>query len=107
MNKQEIIKLLIEYYIDCILRMPFFGWREYTNEKRIGWGICICANRIFNTYIYDEKWVFRNKSFWLGATGTDFMYWSPLPCTSKNYFQCMWRLYSRVRILKKELKIPE
>jgi len=100
MKKQEIIKLLIDYYIECIIRMPFFGWRKYIIYKNIHDGVCYTANIQFAVYTYDQGWIDRHKSFIR-------IYWYKTPITSNNYFSCIWRLYQRVRILKKEYKIIE
>lgn len=100
MKKQEIIKLLIEYYIHCILNVPFKGWRRYIISNMIQNGVCWCANYKFNTVIEHERWVNRN-------TQKYDCYWLPIPVYADNYFQCIWRLYQRVRILKKEYKIIE
>jgi len=105
MNKKELIERLIEYYIECILCMPFFGWRQYCADKNILNGVCLTANTVFNTFIYGEEWVNRNKLYGMTFSDTKFMYWSPLPSHATTYFQAMWRLYYRVRILKKELKL--
>lgn len=100
MKKQEIIKLLIDHYIYCIWNLPIFGWKSYLAVKRIQNGVCWCANYQFDEVIEGEKWVCRNTAKYDN-------YWFPVPLFAKNYFQCIWRLYARVRILKKELKIVE
>lgn len=70
---KELIKKLTEYYDWCIQNMPEEGWDVFCAKYNIHFGICKCANTVFDTYIYDTNFIqdFTNGSNRLCKTPTD------------------------------------
>ena len=84
MKKKELLEALIHYYDEVLNaikeRDNNMLVQGYCLEKEVHFGICYCADKVFNSYIFGDDWIEKYKTnpgddwFWnndtAGAVGT-------------------------------------
>ena len=97
-KKDPIIQQLIDYYELHIQELKSkqdvkgFDWNDYVWEHQIQFGLCNCAQIIFDRKIYNKRWVKKHCK----ETG----YWIITPAYVNSLSKAITLLEYRLNILK-------
>jgi hypothetical protein len=100
MEKKELLEKLIAHYEESIelvkAEKRLNKAKKIISERNVSSGICWCAYKVFDTIVYDKKWVENYK--------TKFGYWVAEPCCTSSISDAIQLLQVRVDIMRKELE---
>ena len=100
MEKKELLEKLIAHYeesIELVKGETNFYYAKATLElRKVEYGICYCATKIFNISLYSQDWL--DKYIKIAR------YWDKLPLAATSIPDAISRLQVRVDIMRKELE---
>lgn len=102
MSQKELLIYLISYYKNHLLVVrgmnDLYSVRKYLIDNKLQFGVCFCAHRVFNVFIYMESWVKANLNHLFNR------YWDITPDDCDNVEDVYRSMENRIIIMENILE---